>query len=63
MSFRMRIPSFPFYLLFIKLHLVRNVYMLADYGDFVAGSTERDDPYLQFLATTDPAEGLPIYFP
>lgn len=29
-----------------------------DYGDFLVGSTETDDPYLQFLSTTDPTEGM-----
>lgn len=36
---------------------VRNVYTLMDYGDFVLGTTEKDDPYIQFLSLTDPAEG------
>lgn len=33
--------------------LVRNVYALFDYGDFIHGFT---DPYIQFLSTTEPAE-------
>ncbi|KAK0187819.1 aspartic peptidase domain-containing protein [Armillaria mellea] len=36
-----------------------NVYAVFNYGDFVAGgndTTIREDPYVQFLSTTDPAE-------
>jgi hypothetical protein len=40
--------------------LVRNVYMLMNYGDFIIGTTDRADPYVQFLSTTDPAEGISI---
>ncbi len=40
---------------------VRNVYAVFNFGDFVAGgndTTNRGDPYLQFLSTTDPTEGM-----
>jgi len=41
-----------------KGDLVRNVYMVMNYGDFIVGSTEKADPYMQFLSVTDPAEGI-----
>jgi hypothetical protein len=36
---------------------VRNVYALFNFGDFVEGGKNKDDPYIQFLTTTDPSEG------
>ena len=36
-----------------SFHTVRNVYMLIDYGDFVDGTSNTADPYIQLLATTD----------
>ena len=35
---------------------VRNVYMLINYGDFVDGTSNTADPYIQLLATTEPVE-------
>ncbi|KAH9007466.1 aspartic peptidase domain-containing protein [Lactarius deliciosus] len=32
-----------------------NVYLLIDYGDFVDGTTNTDNPYIQLLPMTDPA--------
>ncbi|KAF8650126.1 hypothetical protein AX16_005363 [Volvariella volvacea WC 439] len=48
-------PS-PNYDIILGMAFLRNVYMLVDYGDFVVGSTERDDPYIQFLSTTEVEE-------
>jgi hypothetical protein len=39
--------------------LVRNVYALFDFGDFTGNGQEKGDPYVQFLSTTDPAQGAP----
>ena len=41
---------------FLCSHLpytVRNAYMLIDYGDFVDGTSNTADPYIQLLSTTD----------
>ncbi|TFK70924.1 acid protease [Pluteus cervinus] len=46
----------PEYDMILGMAFLRNVYMLVDYGDFVVGSTQLDDPYIQFLSTTDPVE-------
>ncbi|KAJ7159735.1 aspartic peptidase domain-containing protein [Mycena filopes] len=35
---------------------LRNVYTLINFGDFVADSTSKADPYIQLLSITDPAE-------
>ena len=33
-----------------------------NYGDFIVGSTAQAAPYMQFLSTTDPAEGTMTHF-
>ncbi|KAJ7668193.1 aspartic peptidase domain-containing protein [Mycena rosella] len=35
---------------------LRNVYTLINFGDFIADSKGKADPYIQFFSTTDPAE-------
>ena len=35
---------------------LRNAYLLINYGDFRDGTTNKDDPYVQLLSTTNPAE-------
>lgn len=35
---------------------LRNAYLLVNYGDFRDGTTDKDDPYVQLLSTTNPAE-------
>jgi hypothetical protein len=35
---------------------VRNIYILIDYGDFVQGTSNTADPYIQLLATTELTE-------
>jgi hypothetical protein len=35
--------------------VVRNVYLLINYGDFVDGTATKSPPYVQLLSTTDPA--------
>ena len=53
----MRTPDYRCYLV---IHnpppTVRNVYILIDYGDFVDGTSNTADPYIQLLATTEPVE-------
>ena len=45
-------------LLVLTTLIVRNVYALFNYGDFIAGSSaSRGDPYIQLLGTTNPAQG------
>lgn len=56
MAFR-TFPSKYSFDLCLNRVIVRNVYVLMDYGDFVLGTTQKDDPYIQFLSLTDPAEG------
>ena len=34
-------------------HIVRNVYMLIDYGDFADNATTRADPYIQLLSVSN----------
>lgn len=34
--------------------------MVMNYGDFIVGSTNKANPYIQFLSITDPAEGVSI---
>ncbi|RDB14602.1 Pepsin A [Hypsizygus marmoreus] len=46
----------PNYDMVLGMAFLRNVYTLMDYGDFIVDSTQKDDPYIQFLSTTDPAE-------
>ncbi|PBK97380.1 acid protease [Armillaria gallica] len=52
-------PPFPTYDMILGMSFLRNVYAVFNYGDFVAGgndTTVREDPYVQLLSTTDPAE-------
>ncbi|KAK0504256.1 aspartic peptidase domain-containing protein [Armillaria luteobubalina] len=52
-------PSGNTYDMILGMSFLRNVYAVFNFGDFVAGgndTTNRGDPYLQFLSTTDPAE-------
>lgn len=35
---------------------VRNVYILLDYGTFINGTTDTNEPFVQLLSTTDPAQ-------
>lgn len=55
MSFRAHsLPSLPRPVFCSRLSsTVRNVYILIDYGDFVDGTSDTDNPYIQLLATTD----------
>ncbi|KAF9464126.1 aspartic peptidase domain-containing protein [Collybia nuda] len=46
----------PNYDMVLGMAFLRNVYLLMDYGDFILGTTEKDDPYIQFLSLTDPVE-------
>ncbi|KAF5382468.1 hypothetical protein D9615_002731 [Tricholomella constricta] len=48
-------PS-PNYDMVLGMAFLRNVYVLVDYGDFIVGSNNKADPYLQFLSTTDAVE-------
>ncbi|KAK7468975.1 hypothetical protein VKT23_003473 [Stygiomarasmius scandens] len=44
----------PTYDIILGMSFLRNVYALFNYGDFIEGSsTDRGDPYLQMLSTTD----------
>ncbi|KAK0464236.1 aspartic peptidase domain-containing protein [Desarmillaria tabescens] len=48
------------YDMILGMSFLRNVYAAFNFGDFVAGGNDtsnRGDPYLQFLSTTDPIEG------
>lgn len=36
---------------------VRNVYVLFDYGDFIAGSTKQGSPYIKMLSVTNRSDG------
>ena len=51
MSFRAHNPP-PLPSFVHLLHIVRNAYILIDYGDFVDGSSNTANPYIQLLATT-----------
>src|SRR5688572_23236462 len=42
---------------FAHSFLVRNVYTLFDYGDFINGSLNLLDPYIQMLSTTTRDQG------
>ncbi|KAJ7274248.1 aspartic peptidase domain-containing protein [Mycena rebaudengoi] len=53
--------SNPTYDMILGMAFLRNVYTLIDFGDYVAGSKARDDPYVQFLSITDRAEGMSLY--
>jgi len=46
------IPPTPFICSHLS-HTVRNVYILIDYGDFVDGTSNTANPYIQLLSTTD----------
>ncbi|KAF7314599.1 Peptidase A1 domain-containing protein [Mycena kentingensis (nom. inval.)] len=46
----------PTYDIIMGMAMLRNVYTLINFGDFIADSTGKADPYMQFLALTDPAE-------
>jgi len=40
----------------LGMGFLRNVYILIDYGDFVQGTSNTANPYIQLLATTEPVE-------
>ncbi|KAF7364914.1 Peptidase A1 domain-containing protein [Mycena venus] len=46
----------PTYDMIFGMAFLRNVYTLINFGDFIADSKGKADPYIQFLSTTDPAE-------
>jgi hypothetical protein len=48
--------SNPTYDVIFGMAFLRNVYTLINFGDFIAGSTSKADPYIQFLSLTDPAQ-------
>ncbi|KAJ7029302.1 aspartic peptidase domain-containing protein [Mycena alexandri] len=48
--------SNPSYDIIFGMAFLRNVYTLIDFGDFVADSKGKADPYIQFLSITDPAD-------
>ncbi|KAJ7745563.1 aspartic peptidase domain-containing protein [Mycena maculata] len=48
--------SDPTYDIIFGMAFLRNVYVLINNGDFVIGSSNKADPYIQFLSTTDPAQ-------
>ncbi|KAF5380669.1 hypothetical protein D9757_007060 [Collybiopsis confluens] len=50
--------SDPTYDFILGMSFLRNVYALFNYGDFVNDNngTARNDPYMQLLSTTDPAD-------
>ncbi|KAF8230075.1 acid protease [Tricholoma matsutake] len=48
--------STPQYDMVLGMAFLRNVYMVMNYGDFIVGSTNKANPYIQFLSITDPAE-------
>ncbi|KAJ7643879.1 aspartic peptidase domain-containing protein [Roridomyces roridus] len=48
--------SSPTYDIIFGMAFLRNVYTLVNFGDFVAGSSTKADPYIQFLSITDPAD-------
>ncbi|KAJ7625282.1 aspartic peptidase domain-containing protein [Mycena polygramma] len=48
--------SSPTYDIIFGMAFLRNVYTLVNFGDFVADSKGKADPYIQFLSTTDLAE-------
>lgn len=37
----------------MRTNQVRNVYILFDYGNFLDTSTDRNEPFIQLLSTTD----------
>ncbi|KAJ6508387.1 aspartic peptidase domain-containing protein [Mycena sanguinolenta] len=47
--------SNPTYDVIFGMAFLRNVYTLVNFGDFIAGSTSKAAPYIQFLSITDPA--------
>ncbi|KAK0221600.1 aspartic peptidase domain-containing protein [Armillaria fumosa] len=52
-------PSYLTYDMILGMSFLRNVYTVFNFGDFVAGgndTTNRGDPYIQLLSTTDPVE-------
>ncbi|KAJ6585306.1 aspartic peptidase domain-containing protein [Mycena capillaripes] len=48
--------SNPTYDMIFGMAFLRNVYTLINFGDFIADSKGKADPYIQFLSITDPAE-------
>ncbi|KAF8895613.1 aspartic peptidase domain-containing protein [Infundibulicybe gibba] len=46
----------PLYDIILGMTFIRNTYTLMAYGDFILGSTVRNDPYIQCLSVTDPAK-------
>ncbi|KAJ7079759.1 aspartic peptidase domain-containing protein [Mycena belliarum] len=48
--------SNPTYDMIFGMAFLRNVYTLIDFGDYVADSKNKADPYIQFLSITDPAD-------
>ncbi|KAJ6549500.1 aspartic peptidase domain-containing protein [Mycena sp. CBHHK59/15] len=48
--------SSPTYDIIFGMAFLRSVYTLINFGDFVSGTTNKADPYIQFLSTTEAAE-------
>jgi len=48
--------SDPTYDIVFGMAFLRNVYTLINFGDFIAGSKSKADPYIQFLSTTTPSQ-------
>ncbi|KAJ7636236.1 aspartic peptidase domain-containing protein [Roridomyces roridus] len=46
----------PTYDIIFGMAFLRNVYVLINFGDFVAGSNSKADPYIQLLSITDLAQ-------
>ncbi|KIY46720.1 acid protease, partial [Fistulina hepatica ATCC 64428] len=50
------VGTHPQFDMVLGMSFLRNVYTLIYYGDFVAGGASKDQPYIQFLSTTDHAK-------
>jgi len=48
--------SNPTYDIIFGMGFLRNVYTLINFGDFIAGSTSKAAPYIQFLSITNPSD-------
>jgi len=46
----------PNYDMILGMSFLRNVYALINFGDFVQGGTSKDNPFIQFLTTTQASE-------
>ncbi|KAJ7143496.1 aspartic peptidase domain-containing protein [Mycena crocata] len=46
----------PTYDIIFGMAFLRNVYTLVNFGDYIADSKGKSDPYIQFLSTTEPVE-------